>query len=71
MPQIPVEFEHEGKNYVGTLDEVPGMGQKIWHLMIDDYYKGCLLHTDQGFSFHGRFPSLTDTFADKVILWYS
>ena len=47
MEKVPITFEHEGKQYTGTLDAVHGAGSNNYHLMIDNFYKGRL---GEGFS---------------------
>jgi hypothetical protein len=43
MLEIPVEFEHEGKEYNGTLESVFGAGASdVYDLMINKYYFGRL-----------------------------
>lgn len=37
---VPITFEHEDKLYSGHFNSVSGAGSGIWHLMIDNYYKG-------------------------------
>jgi len=48
MDKIPVTFNYEGKTYNGFLNKVMGADStSIFHLMIDNYYKGQLLYTDK------------------------
>lgn len=48
MHQVPITFEHNGKHYTGHFHAVAGAGStRIWHLMVDNYYKGCLRFTDK------------------------
>lgn len=45
MKEIPVEFEFQGKRYKGVLSPVGGAAAKMYHLMIDSYYRGQLFLT--------------------------
>lgn len=52
MTKIPIRFNHEGKSYTGTLDEVHGSRDpKMWYLMIESYYYGILRLTPGGWVF--------------------
>jgi len=44
---IPITFMHKGKQYTGYLSKVSGAGtHATYHLMIDNFYRGQLVHTD-------------------------
>jgi hypothetical protein len=75
LDNIPISFEHEGKKYTGTLDEVSGAGAaKTWHLMVDKYYWGQLVFTDNGFSFLPQndewLKDFSEYMGEVVTLWY-
>jgi hypothetical protein len=76
MNKIPVTFEHEGKEYSGTLKEVSGAGAAIgshWHLMVDNFYWGQLLYLKTGFVFYaqtGDMRHLSEQLGEAVKLWY-
>jgi hypothetical protein len=43
MSAIQITFTHAGKKYSSELSQVQGAGEtSVYHLMIDDYYKGRL-----------------------------
>jgi hypothetical protein len=52
MKKIPIQFDYKGKHYEGYFSEIFGVGTNTWHLMIDNFYKGQLLHTNNGWAFH-------------------
>jgi hypothetical protein len=52
--KIPVTFEYEGKEYNGFLVSVPGAGNQMFHLMVNNYYKGQLFLTEQGWRFSSQ-----------------
>jgi hypothetical protein len=65
--RIPINFEHEGKQYSGSLDPVSGAGGNTWHLTIDRHYFGRLRLNDRGWFFDGdRFKDLTEFFGECV-----
>jgi hypothetical protein len=72
MDKIPLSFELKGKQYSGVLSAVAGVGQSsAWHLLIDNYYYGQLMHTDRGWVFHSeKMPEIGDYLAEYVIAWY-
>jgi hypothetical protein len=76
MDEIPITFEHEGKEYTGSFDEVQGAGtSKVWYLMIDNYYKGRLRMTDRGWVFDPTpktqsMAELANFFGDYITMWY-
>ena len=68
MNNISVSFDYKGKHYDGELSEVPGAGAQVWHLMIDNYYKGMLMYTTQ-WVFHnqkGEMKELAEFFGEQV-----
>jgi hypothetical protein len=68
---IPINFEHEGKQYSGSLDPVSGAGGNTWHLMIDTRYYGRLRLNDRGWFFDGdKFKGLAEYFGERVIAWH-
>ena len=49
MNKVPIIFEHQGREYKGSFDGVQGSGtSKMWHLMVDNFYRGRLRFTDRG-----------------------
>ena len=46
MQKVPISFEYKNKRYQGTLQQVFGAGANVWHLMIDNYYRGRLSYTN-------------------------
>lgn len=74
MQKIPVTFTHDSKEYKGTLDEVAGAAGSTWHLMIDNYYCGKLIHTDK-WIFHPNpkndwMKGKGEEFGEVVTAWY-
>lgn len=47
MQEIPISFEYKNKHYQGTLRQVFGAGANVWHLMINNYYRGSLSYTNK------------------------
>jgi hypothetical protein len=74
IDRIPVEFEYEGKVYQGVLTPVNGMAAQVWFLMVDKFYWGDLMYTDNiGWRFHEQKPRvahLEDYFVSVVLAWY-
>lgn len=74
MTLIPIEFDYEGKHYKGHFREIAGAAGRLWHLMIDNYYYGQLVLSDNyGWAFHnnkGLMADLADYFGDIVMMWY-
>jgi hypothetical protein len=54
MTKIPISFDYKDKHYDGTLDEVSGAGANVWHLMINNYYKGKLMMVSDKLVFHSN-----------------
>ena len=70
MDKIPVTFQHDGRQYRGSLDPVFGAGGNTWHLMVDRYYWGCLRLVDNKWYFDEnkeRVGHLVDYFSDVAI----
>jgi len=75
MENIPVSFEWKGQQYKGYLSKVAGSGTSAsFHLMIEGYYRGQLLLTDNcGWQFSNNkneFTDLAEDFGDVVTAWY-
>ena len=72
IEEVPIKFEHEGRQYKGSFSEVSGGGAKTWHLMVDNYYNGRLRHTDTGWVFDPtpKTESMAEL-ADYFIVRYS
>ncbi len=75
MQQIPITFNYQGQLYRGSLSPVSGSAAhgSLWHLMINNFYRGQLLNTDNGWVFHSQtavFKELEDYFGDYIIAWY-
>ncbi len=73
MTKIPISFYCKGKHYEGYLCEVHGAAARMWHLMINNYYKGQLLVVNEKFVFHsnsGEMEDLAEQFGEQIILWY-
>lgn len=74
--KIPITFEHEGKHYKGTLEPVQGAGaSQQWHLMIDNFYFGCLRINKAGWIFdttpkNESMAGLADFFGEYIVLWH-
>lgn len=73
--EVPITFEHEGKIYTGVFNSVSGAGSGMWHLMIDNYYKGALhysAHCGQWrfTSNSGKFDVLSNYFEAYMIGWF-
>ena len=73
MKKIPIEFDYKGNHYKGHFTEVFGGGAKTWHLMIDNFYKGQLRHSENGWVFHsnsGEMKCIAEYFGEQIMLWY-
>ena len=74
MKEIPIQFDYKGKHYEGHFSEVAGGGAHSWHLMIDNYYKGQLILTENyGWAFHNNKDEMKDMaeyFGEYITLWY-
>lgn len=73
MTKIPVSFEHEGHKVTGTLDEVAGGGDGVWHLMVNKHYWGRLRKVNDEWYFdESKWPigEMKDYFAAVVTAWY-
>jgi hypothetical protein len=72
--KILIEFDYHGEHYCGHFTAPHGAGGKVWHLSIDNYHRGQLIHTENyGWQFHSRDGSLkelTEYFAQVVTAWY-
>jgi hypothetical protein len=60
MKKIPIQFDYNGKRYEGHFSEVSGASANTWHLTIDNYYKGQLLHTNNGWAFYNNKDEMKD-----------
>jgi len=75
MRNIPIIFYHYGKEYTGTLDEVQGAdADKVWNLMIDNFYNGSLHKNPAGWVFDPTlqtksFVELANYFGEYVTFW--
>ena len=69
---VPICFDYKGKNYKGYFIAVSGSGANVWHLMIDNYYRGNLQYTEKsGWQYYGNsFGDMAEFFADYIILWF-
>jgi hypothetical protein len=73
MDKIPISFELQGKQYVGTLDEISGAGGGVWHLMVERYYWGRLrLVNDEWYldESSSEIQLRLDYFVAVIIAWY-
>ena len=74
MKKIPIQFDYKGKHYEGRFSEVFGAAANSWHLMIDNFYKGQLIHSvNNGFTFHsnsGEMKDMAEYFGEQITLWY-
>ena len=73
MKKIPIQFDYKGKHYEGHFSEVSGAAAKTWHLMIDNFYKGQLIHSKNGWAFHsnsGEMKDMAEYFGEHIMLWY-
>ena len=72
MEHIPINFEHEGKNYSGYFNKVAGAGSSsVWHLYDhNNYFLGKLRYTDHWIFDGKKFTELANFFGDYVIAWY-
>jgi len=74
MQRIPIPFEHKGISYQGVLINIAGAGNtgSVFHLMINNFYKGTLMYTNT-WVFHsnnGMFNDMADEFGYFVMAWY-
>ena len=72
MENIPIEFKWQGKEYEGTFTRVSGGGSAgAYHLMIDKFYYGQLIKTENwGWQFHSNknhFTGMADMFGHTVM----
>ena len=68
MQKVPISFEYKNKLYQRTLQQVFGAGAKVWHLMIDNYYRGSLSYTNK-WVFHNpkdEMKELAEYFGEHV-----
>ncbi len=73
MDRIPISFEYKGQHYAGSFQEVAGAAAKVWHLMIKNYYRGCLMIVNDDWVFHsnsGEMEDLAEQFGEQIMLWY-
>lgn len=76
MHQIPITFDHEGKQYSGYFSKVAGAGQTgVWYLSDNNnLYLGRLRYTDRWvFDPTPKTESLAalaDFFGDFITAWY-
>lgn len=74
MKKIPIQFDYKGKHYEGHFSEVSGASANLWHLMIDNFYKGQLIFSETyGWAFHsnsGEMKCMTEYFGEQMMLWY-
>jgi hypothetical protein len=68
---MEVEFNWKGKGYRGELKPVSGAASsKMYHLIVNGFYQGQLVKTDQGWVFsnqkEGIIPELSDQFGRVV-----
>lgn len=76
MENIPITIEMNGQVINGHLSKVSGSANaSLWHLMIDDYFRGQLFRTENyGWQFYGNgkdeFKDLSELFGNYVIAWF-
>jgi hypothetical protein len=68
MEEARVSFEYNGKHYQGILSQVSGAGATVWHLTINNYYRGMLMYTDKWVFYNNKneMQELADFFGDQV-----
>jgi hypothetical protein len=73
VEKVPVTFTYQGKTYSGHLSQVHGSGQRLWHLMVNNFYWGNLTYVN-GWVFHSNskpeLSALADHFGDYITAWY-
>lgn len=74
MTNIPISFEYEQQHYTGHFKQVSGSGSTAsFHLMIDNFYQGQLVHTtEHGWQFtsnKNKFVTLSQFFGDYITAW--
>jgi hypothetical protein len=60
---MSITFTYKGEQYTGELSQVQGAaGTGVYHLMIDNYYRGCLRLSafDNCWVFDGEFADLAE-----------
>lgn len=58
---MTVTFTHLGHTYTGTLEPVFGGACPTYHLMIDNYYRGKLWYSEQGWQWDSLlFPGIME-----------
>lgn len=74
LQEIPITFDYKGKHCEGTLSEVHGAGATgVFHLMINNFYRGQLINTQKGWAFYsnsGEMADLSNFFGEQVRLWF-
>ena len=73
--EIPITFQHKGKEYKGIFRKVLGAGStSTFYLSIDNYHYGQLFYTEKyGWKFYsqdGELDYKSDEFGDYVQAWY-
>lgn len=69
---IPIAFDYEGKRIEGIFKPVHGAGARVWHLMINNYYRGQLTYNESTdtWSYHGNaFGNMASPFGEYVTAW--
>jgi len=66
---VPISFNYNGKNYKGHFSRVHGMGGNVWHLMINNYYHGCLQFGTREQYYGNSFEDLANFFIAYMISW--
>lgn len=72
---IPVVYEHEGKQYKGQLTYVAGSGMHVWHLMVNGFYLGMLFlnNVSKEWVFHDqqwKMAYLAEFLGMCLVSWY-
>lgn len=68
---IPISFIYNGSLHEGYFNQMKG--GTVWHLMIDNYYRGQLIHSPvYGYRFSsnkGDFEEFSEFFGECIMRW--
>lgn len=57
---MTIAFTHNGKQVTCNAKPVSGMGQGMWYLYENRFYKGAIVQTANGWIYHGHYEAAAD-----------